>query len=159
MSSTAKTCITKQLLENVHTSFPKFSLFSTCFFLLEAHVFAYAKALTTEKIITAEDGSLLTIEKYCGGTWDFYKLSNGGFYMAPNMDEAFYIEVSGNGYEGKMSADTFGVFISMFVFSNMSFPNQYFSPRQREQLGQLYHLLRDFACEHVDAAQIFRACD
>jgi hypothetical protein len=30
---------------------------------------------------------------YSGGLWDFYSLSNGGFYMAPTNEKQFKIDV------------------------------------------------------------------
>jgi hypothetical protein len=43
-------------------------------------------------------------EDYTGGFWDFYTLSNGGFYMAPSGDKRFDIDVSGNGFTGELGA-------------------------------------------------------
>lgn len=40
--------------------------------------------------------------EYDGGYWEFYKLSNGGFYMAPAPEELFSVSAE-NGYEGSMS--------------------------------------------------------
>ena len=42
---------------------------------------------------------------YNGGQWDFFELSNGGFYMAPVMPGPLRIEVHGNYYSGTVSAD------------------------------------------------------
>ena len=38
-------------------------------------------------------------EGYDGGYWDFYTLSNGGFYMAPYEDRIFHVKCQ-NMYEG-----------------------------------------------------------
>ena len=43
-------------------------------------------------------------DDYGGGYWQFYALSNGGFYMAPDGDGRFQV-VSENGFECFMSAD------------------------------------------------------
>lgn len=43
---------------------------------------------------------------YQGGYWEFYKLSNGGFYMAPSPDrEALRLVVSANYFDEVVSAD------------------------------------------------------
>lgn len=44
-------------------------------------------------------------EDYNGGFWNFYTLTNGGFYMAPAGDKRMRLEVDGNGFSGEMSAD------------------------------------------------------
>ena len=31
-------------------------------------------------------------EDYNGGYWEFYQLSNGGFYMAPSEDRIFHVK-------------------------------------------------------------------
>jgi hypothetical protein len=44
--------------------------------LIEPVVFAIARTLSSD---------------YTGGSWDFYALSNGGFYMAPREQGAFHV--------------------------------------------------------------------
>ena len=45
---------------------------------------------------------------YNGGYWNFYQLSNGGFFMAPKLDESFEV-IADNGFKGSMSAEALGV--------------------------------------------------
>ena len=47
-------------------------------------------------------------EDYDGGYWDFFTLSNGGFYMAPSNDQVFYVACD-NMFEGELSADALGI--------------------------------------------------
>lgn len=47
-------------------------------------------------------------EGYDGGYWDFYTLSNGGFYMAPSEDRIFHVTCQSM-YEGDLSADALGI--------------------------------------------------
>ena len=90
---------------------------------------------------------------YRGGFWQFYELSNGGFYMAPDR-QSYRICVDTNGYEGVMSADAAGITVCLFACSHLSF---------RETHGQLFaerfHQLREFALDHSEAAAIFAAID
>eukprot|EP01036_Dinobryon_divergens_P039708 gene39708-52392_t len=37
-------------------------------------------------------------EDYNGGFWNYYELSNGGFYLAPELTGRLCLEVDGNGY-------------------------------------------------------------
>ncbi|WP_454875100.1 antirestriction protein [Paraburkholderia xenovorans] len=90
---------------------------------------------------------------YNGGVWDFYSLSNGGFYMAPSGDKRFNIDVSGNGFSGEMSADAAGIVASLFGLCHLA--NRFGDDKSINQ----YHWLRDFAIEHAEAGLIMRAID
>jgi hypothetical protein len=90
---------------------------------------------------------------YDGAYWHFYELSNGGFYMAPDGGP-FRLSVDTNGYEGEMSADAAGITVCLFACSHLSFrysDDEVFSDR--------FHMLREFAAEHVEASAIFSAID
>ena len=102
---------------------------------------------------------------YSDGVWQFYELSNGGFYMAP--DESYYpkvgraraqvkklrVRVAGNGYEGEMSADAAGIVACLFAFSHLSFR------LESETIGEHYQKLREFALDHPEASAIMSAID
>jgi hypothetical protein len=90
---------------------------------------------------------------YQGGYWHFYDLSNGGFYMAPEVSESLRIEVLGNGYRGRMSADAAGITTCLFAYSHLSF-------RFRDgPFGNHYAWLLDFAADHAEARSILAAVD
>ena len=89
---------------------------------------------------------------YRGGFWTFYEFGRGGFYMAPDS-ESFRVEVEGNGFEGTLSGDAFGITCCLFAFSHLSFAVDH------EALGRHYALLREFACEHAEARLIAQAID
>jgi len=90
---------------------------------------------------------------YQGAYWHFYELSNGGFYMAPDVSEPFRIEVMGNGYRGRMSADAAGITACLFAYSHLSF-------RFRDgPFGDHYGWLLDFAADHAEAGAILAAVD
>lgn len=90
---------------------------------------------------------------YRGGFWQFYELSNGGFYMAPDR-ESYRLRIDTNGYEGTMSADAAGITVCLFACSHLSFQDSRF-----DLFAQRFHQLREFAIEHPEAAQIFAAID
>ena len=93
-------------------------------------------------------------KSYSGGYWHFYRLSNGGFYMAPNLDKPFRI-VADNGYAGSMSAEALGITACLYTFSNLSFTGGNFG----ENCGRQYHCLFDFAMQHSEAGSIRAAID
>lgn len=92
---------------------------------------------------------------YKGGYWQFYTLSNGGFYMAPETDRAFTVSCD-NFYRGTLSADALGIVACLYAYSHLSFS-------RNEQIGRMYarhyHLLREYMCEHAEVAGILGAID
>jgi Antirestriction protein len=99
----------------------------------------------------------LVSEDYGGGLWNFYELSNGGFYLAPAGPERFNVTVQGNGYKGEVSADGYGVIVTLFVLGSLCWMVQ--DEATRDRLSDHYHQLREFADSHGDGAAIFRAID
>jgi hypothetical protein len=92
---------------------------------------------------------------YRGGFWNFYELSTGGFYMAPEHEASFRFSVDTNGYEGEMSADAAGITVCLFAFSHLSF--RYAG--DDDLFGAHFHNLRQFAIHHAEASAIFAAID
>ena len=90
---------------------------------------------------------------YTGGYWHFYELSNGGFYMAPQLETARLV-IDSNGFEDQMSGDATGITVCLFAFSHLSF--EY---RQVDVFARHFHRLRDFAADHAEAQKIFSAID
>lgn len=86
----------------------------------------------------AENLIYTTMEKFCrtydGGFWNFYKLSNGGFYIAPEADAA-------------------GIVVTLYVL------NYFCCKTENEELIDKYYHLRNFALEHKEARLIFAAID
>lgn len=93
--------------------------------------------------------------EYHGGYWQFYTLSNGGFYMAPNADQMFRVSCE-NGYEGNLSADALGIAACLYAYSHLSFGGD---DAFVETCAEQYHLLRDYMLEHPEARGILGAID
>lgn len=92
--------------------------------------------------------------EYNGGYWEFYALSNGGFYMAPNSDTIFHVSCE-NGFEGNLSADALGITACLYAYSNLSFGGDEFA----DVCAQQYHWLREYMLEHPEAKEILGAID
>ena len=92
---------------------------------------------------------------YQGGYWEFYTLSNGGFYMAPSTDRSFHV-ICQNQFEGDLSADAFGITVCLYAFSNLSFsgPDAF-----ADICNDQYYWLRDFMMTHPEVGAILRATD
>ncbi|MFO1263986.1 MAG: antirestriction protein [Rhodoferax sp.] len=107
---------------------------------LEPTVFSFASALAPD---------------YQGAYWDFYTLSNGGFYMAPRLEEAFAIECD-NGFDGQLSADALGIAACLYSYSHLSMEAK--GPIV-EVYTEHYHWLREFALDHSEAGAIMQVID
>ena len=93
--------------------------------------------------------------EYNGAYWEFYSLSNGGFYMAPYSDKPYLVNCD-NGFEGMLSADAIGITVCLCAYSNLSFSsNMGFALICAAQ----YHWLRAYMMEHKEASAILRAID
>ncbi len=93
-------------------------------------------------------------EEYQGGYWEFYTLSNGGWFMAPSADTPYRVSCE-NGYQGEVSAEAFGIACCLYAYSHLSFGGGAFA----EVCGNHFHLLRALALDHSEAEAILRVID
>jgi hypothetical protein len=91
---------------------------------------------------------------YTGSLWEFYALSNGGFYMAPMTDEPFNVTCE-NGFQGRLSSCAFGITVCLYAFSHLSFEDGLLA----ESCAEQYHLLREHMLDHREAQSILAAID
>ena len=117
-----------------------------------ARLFGYHYPQTLEVNIFTIAGNLAA--EYDGGFWDMYKLSNGGFYMAPASEEQFSVSAE-NGYEGSMSGDALGLVACLYTYSHLSFGDGTFAEICAEQ----YHLLREYIFSHSEMENILSCID
>ncbi|MGJ0484802.1 MAG: antirestriction protein [Methylomicrobium sp.] len=94
-------------------------------------------------------------EAYKGGYWEFYALSNGGFYMALLSNTPFQVSCE-NGFGGELSADALGITVCLYAYSQLSFGAE---SRLATTCARQYHWLRDYMLEHPEARAILRAID
>ncbi|MGA7181255.1 MAG: antirestriction protein [Thiobacillaceae bacterium] len=92
---------------------------------------------------------------YHGAYWQFYILSNGAFYMAPEPERLYFVACE-NGYEGNLSADALGIAACLYAYSHRSFAGD---NALAETCVQHYHWLRGYVLEHPEARYILRAID
>ncbi|MDM0078829.1 antirestriction protein [Variovorax sp. J2P1-59] len=99
----------------------------------------------------------LLCKAYDGGYWNFYTLSNGGFYMAPDFKGPMRLEVDGNGFRGNVSADAAGVIVTLFALCYLA--EELYGTDGADAVVENYHRLREFVDGHREARAIFRAID
>jgi hypothetical protein len=90
---------------------------------------------------------------YDGGFWNFFTLSNGGFYMAPANLGRVHVRWHLNGYNDSMGADAFGIVVTLFALCHLA------EKTRDDSIINRYHELRTFATQHVVAANILRVID
>jgi hypothetical protein len=118
-----------------------------------AALFGYDFALRLEPVVfhIASTQAL----NYTGGYWEFYALSNGGFYMAPEGQTRYQMDCP-NYYQGELSGDALGIVACLTAYSHLSFGNE---QRFAQLCARQFHLLRDYAGFHPEAEGIYRAID
>lgn len=89
---------------------------------------------------------------YTGGTWEYFNLSNTGFYMAIKGDQR-QLMMSPNGYEAEVSADAAGIIASLYALNELA------NRTESDLLIEKYYQLRDYACEHAEREEILAAID
>jgi hypothetical protein len=96
---------------------------------------------------------------YDGGQWEFYTLSNEGFFVAPRAPARLLVEVRGNGYRGEMSAEAFGVVVTLFVVGGLANSTVETDEAACERFSNQHHALIEFARGHAEQEAIFAAID
>ena len=94
-------------------------------------------------------------EDYHGGYWDFWELSNGGFYMSSSSHNTFKVSCM-NDYVGEMSADALGITSCLYAYSHLSFGQE---SQFTDSCAQHYHWLREYALDHDESRAIMSAID
>ena len=97
-------------------------------------------------------------DNYDYGYWEFYTLSNGGFYMAPRSDTIYNVSCD-NGFDGQMTADALGLVTCLYAYSNLSFGDGTGAGEFAETCANHYHWLREYAMDHAEVRSILRAID
>ena len=91
---------------------------------------------------------------YDGGYWEFYELSNGGFYMAPELGcETIRIRCPGNFYDATMSPDAAGIVATLYALNALVWKTR------KAELRDMFDRLRDYAGDHTEGPKIFAAID
>jgi hypothetical protein len=130
------------VLENHRTAFLPHYFGGKSFLLAEPLLYSWMDRLSAD---------------YTGGFWNFYELSNGGFYLAPEALNTFAIEVEGNCYSGRVSADAAGIIATFFALGQLA--NTITDANEAGPLIDRYHYLLEFADSHPEGGAIFQAID
>ncbi len=89
---------------------------------------------------------------YNGGFWEFYELSNGGFYIAPENKGKMRLVWPGNYFDGEMSPDAAGIVTTLYALNGFA---EQAGPYFSDKYIQLYEFMR----LHPEAGVIRAAID
>lgn len=96
-------------------------------------------------------------EDYGGGIWQFYTLSNGGVFMAPETEgsssEKWHLYNSMNGNGADMSAEAAGIAVCLLEYSHHA------CRTECDAMTAHYYRLRDYALTHPECQAIMRIID
>ncbi|MDE9625201.1 antirestriction protein [Citrobacter portucalensis] len=96
-------------------------------------------------------------EDYHGGLWNFYTLSNGGVYMAPepdgDTDDEWTLFNAMNGNSAEMSAEAAGIAACLLEYSHHA------CRTECDAMTSHFYRLRDFALNHSDCNAIMHIID
>lgn len=109
-----------------------------------------------------QDRIFATAEAHCkeydGGYWEFWELSNGGFYLSWDEDKKL-LNVANplNYFEGKMSVDAFSLGVNLMALNHLSWAHK--GKSECRSLVDKFYLLKDYALEHPESGEILRFID
>ncbi|HHQ6722092.1 TPA: antirestriction protein [Serratia fonticola] len=106
--------------------------------ILESHVFGWLDRLCVD---------------YHGGQWEFYTLSNGGGFMAPEGDERWSLFNTMNGNGADMSAEAVGITACLMAYSHHA------CRTESEAMTDHFYRLREYALHHPESRGIFSLID
>lgn len=96
-------------------------------------------------------------EDYSRGIWNFYTLSNGGAFMAPeatgNQDDKWTLFNSMNGNGAEMSAEAAGIVVCLIAYSHHT------CRTECDAMTEHYYRLRDYALMHAECNAIMHIID
>lgn len=120
------------------------TLFGADYLSAEASIFAYATKY---------------LRDYSGGEWTFNQLPDGAGYLAPE-DERVFVSNPDNWFEGEMSGDAAGIFITAMVLNHRSWLHSHHDEEEAcRHYVKRYEQLMAFVSTHREASAIYRALD
>ena len=109
---------------------------------LEPHIFAWMDLFCAD---------------YCGGIWQFYTLSNGGAFIAPEPDgddvEKWTLFNPMNGNDVEMSAEAAGIAACLMAYSHHAMRTEC------DAMTEHYYRLRDYALNPAECRVIMHIID
>lgn len=98
------------------------------------------------------------IKDYTSGLLEFYNLSNGGWYMAPEIEGPVQMDCP-NLFSGTLSADAAGIALTIIAINHLMWSVHETDPERGKKLHDAWSALREYAWTHEEAAEIYGVID
>ena len=92
---------------------------------------------------------------YSGDYWNYFELSNGGFYLTPSATKKTFLMTSTNFARENVSADAAGIIVTMLALTELMGIMDCKGDGGLDNIIERYNSLRDFAIEHHERERIF----
>lgn len=102
------------------------------------------------------------LEDYDGGLWDYYEVSNGAFFMAPQFDGSRNFTYADNFTDIDVESKTYGIICTLFLLSAIcgeAFRQRNFA--RTDQFAKKTDLLKDYVATlpQSERRKIYSAID
>lgn len=91
--------------------------------------------------------------RYRGGLWQFYTLSNGGAFIAPDTESQWSLFNPNNGNSASLSSEATGIAVCLLEYSHHA------CRTGNVQMAEHYYRLRDYALAHTECHTIMHITD
>lgn len=113
---------------------------------------------STPQWLTLEPSVFARMDRFCadysGGIWNFYTLSNGGTFMAPeaneDTDEKWSLFNTMNCNDAELSAEAAGIAVCLMTYIHHAIRTEC------DAMTEHYYRLRDYALAHPECRAIMR---
>ena len=92
-------------------------------------------------------------EAYKGGYWNYYTLSNGGAFIAPDSEDSWAMFNKLNGNSAEMSSEAAGIAVCLLNWSHHA------CRTGSHAMIEHYYRLREFALRHPESNAIMHIID
>lgn len=89
---------------------------------------------------------------YKGGYWNFYEISNGGFYIAPIQEGQLLLSCE-NGFEDHLTANAAGIVATLYSLGQLA------NESKNDNIIDMYHRLLEYLDGHPEGNKIYQAID
>lgn len=99
-------------------------------------------------------------DSYVGGLWEFYRVSNGAYFMAARVPKhsGRVVLHSPSGDTVYVTEQAAGIIVTLLSLAYLSYEVSQ-RGENAQHLREQYQLLRQYAGEHPESLQILRAAD
>lgn len=90
---------------------------------------------------------------YTGGIWNFFTLSNGGAFIAPDGDEAWALFNALNGNSAILGNEAAGIAVCLLAWNHHAWHTS------SDVMCDHFYRLRDYALQHPECSAILQIID